>query len=251
MTRKYLFVCSFVLFVLLALVTSRYFFPQKQQQQIVVSLSPSPVIVSPPPNRIDVFSLSKEDYEKIQAEYNDVFLIRKDEGKKQVYYNDKPLWSLALSPSQKQAAFLYLPNKQSSEELSFILLSLESGMTKQVYYAFISNMGSGIHWLGNNHLFFLSHCGTACQGITLLDIRSGKTKSGVLTYPSFPNQPAKTHFKDWFGQEFVINGLVKGVSSATESNLHYFIFMLEDDTGNFLGEKKFQFMEAKADKLLP
>src|SRR3989339_42469 len=241
MTRKYLFVCSFVL---LALVTSRYFFSQKQ---IVTSFSP--VVVSPPTNRIDVLSLSKDDYEKIQkGKYNAVFITKKDGAKKQVHYNDKALLSLALSPSQKQAAFFYLPNDQSSEELSFILLSLESGMTRQVYYTFLSDMGSGIHWLGNNHLFFLSHCGTACQGITLLDIRSGKTKSGVLTYPSFPNQPAKTHFKDWFGQELVINGLVKDVSSATESNLHYFIFILEDDAGNFLGEKKFQFMEAKADK---
>jgi len=107
-------------------------------------------------------------------------------------------------------------------------------------------MGGDVHWLGNYHLFFSSHCGTACQGITLLDIRSGKTKNGVLTYPSFPNQPAKTHFKDWFGREFVINGLVKDVSSTTEGNLHYLIFMLEDNAGNFLGEKKFQFVEAEA-----
>ena len=44
----------------------------------------------------------------------------------------------------------------------------------------------------------------------------------------------------------MINGLVKDVSSTTEGNLHYLIFMLEDNAGNFLGEKKFQFVEAEA-----
>ena len=102
---------------------------------------------------------------------------------------------------------------------------------------------SRLHWLGNNNVFFLRYCGTSCQGVALLSLESNQTIYATLSYTSFPDQPEKTHFRDWFGQEFNFDGLVSNLSSETEDNSHYLVFMLEDYDGNSLGEKRLLFVD--------
>lgn len=237
MTRKYLVLCLSIILILIGI----YFFSRKQVGTSFLSVATNPT------DLVDVFDLSEDDYGHIsEGKYNEVFLTE-NQNQKQVYYNDKPLRSLALSSSQKQIAFFYLSNDQSSEELSLILLDRESGQARQIYHTQSASwdVTSSIHWLGNNHLSFLRHCGTACQGVSLLNIETGETTNATLSYPSFPDQPEVTHFRDWFGKEFVISGLVDRVESETVDNLHYLVFRIKDYKGNFLGEKRFQFMETE------
>lgn len=234
MTKKRALLCLCVMFMILA---SIYFFVQME-----AIFCPSHVEENLG-GRIDILRLCKADYARaFKGRYNEVLLM-KDGTQKQVYYGGKPLRSMALSPSRKQVAFYYFPSDQSAEELSLILFDIENGTTRQLYYtrdAFWDVTGD-LYWLGNKHLFFLRHCGTSCQGITLLDLNTGETSNAVLTYPSFPNQPEKTRFKDWFGHEFDFDGLVRTVYSETEGENDYLIFALEDYNGTILGEERLLF----------
>lgn len=102
------------------------------------------------------------------------------------------------------------------------------------------------HWLGNNNVFFTAYCGTSCQGIYLIDVRDKETYTGVLSYISSDKKGAwQTHFKDWFGQEFVFAGLVDKIRSEMIDSDIYLIFKMQDDEGNSVGEKRFLFTGKK------
>jgi len=178
-------------------------------------------------NTIDISGLRITDYNFLsKGEKNEIFLIR-DGYEKRLFSNQSPITSIGLSSSQKQAAFFYLLTpKTSTDNIALTIFNLRNNMFKEVYRTSHASwdIRSDLHWLGDNYVFFLRYCGTACQGITLLDLNTGKTKNAVLSYPSFPNQPVKTHFKDWYGQEFVMNGLVSNISSEQA----YLIFQLEN-----------------------
>lgn len=239
MTQRYLFIC---VFVLLSVVVGAQLFPRKQ-----IPFSSSSVTTNLASlNLIDVGDLGRADYERVLGEkYYEVFII-KGGSRKRVYFNDKPLQSLELSPSRKRVAFSYFSSSLTAEEeLSIRLLDLDSGENKEVYHTTFPSwdVTSKVHWIGNDHLFFLRHCGTECEGISLLNLKSEQTTNAVLSYPPFPDQPEQTHFKDWFGKEFAISGLVDDVESETVDNLHYLVFRMKDYEGNSLGEKKFQFTE--------
>lgn len=254
MKRKYL-----LLVLLVALALFLVVIPQPRSPTLTLidsaltdsALIDSTLVDSALKETIEVSSLQISDYTFLSKEQNEVFFTKEGDYK-QVYFHQRPLRSIELSPTQKQAAFLYHPDETSYENASLVIFDTQTGTFEEVYHTFNSfwDVTSDLHWLGNNYIIFLRHCGTACQGITLLDIRSGKTENGVLTYPSFPDQPAKTHFKDWFGEEFVMNGLVENVSSETKDDLNYLIFKLKDYEGDFLGEHKFQFVETETAKIL-
>ena len=200
-------------------------------------------VTAHPANLVDILSLDRDDFRYIsKGKYNTVFLTN-NQGRRQIFYNDKPLRYLALSPSQTQVSFFYAPNNQSSEELTLILLEKENGAFREIFQTRFASwdVRSDLHWLGDNHLFFLRHCGTACQGITLLTVATGKTKNATLSYSSFSDQPATTHFKDWFGQEFELPGLVDEVYSETKNGYNYLVIKIKDDKGLYLGENRFLF----------
>lgn len=227
--------------MLLILVTSTRFFSPPQIQS---SFSP---VATNPTNLIDVFKLGQVDYPHIsRGEYNTVFLAS-NRGQKQVYYNNKPLRSLALAPSEKQVAFLYPPTNQSSDELALVLLERKDNTTREVYHTKFASwdVTSDLHWLGENYLFFLRHCGTSCQGITLLDVRTGETTNATLSYSSFTGQLASTHFKDWLGQEYQMDGFVREVTSQTIDSNPYLVFVLEDVAGKYAGSKSVLFVQPR------
>lgn len=203
-------------------------------------------------NLIDIRKLSEFDYGYISTEgYEDVF-VHTNDSLKQVYFDDKQLQSLELSPSQKKVAFYYFSDEPEGQELSLILLDLNSGNISEIFHtAFPSwDVRSHLHWLGDNNLFFIRHCGTACLGITLLNIETGETRNALLSYPSFPDQPKTTFFRDWFGREYRMDGLVQEVTSQTIDNNHYLVFILDGVGERKLVEKRIPFTDSEMSTLL-
>lgn len=159
--------------------------------------------------------------------------------------NYRLLQSLELSPSGKQVAFFYAPNDKSSEELSLVLLEKENNISSDIYHTKFASwdVTSNLHWFGNDHIFFLRHCGTACQGITLLDLKTNERKNATLSYSSFPDQPATTYFEDWFGKKHQLDGFVREVYSEMINNKPYLIFDMMNDKGVKSGQRRFLFTE--------
>jgi hypothetical protein len=203
-------------------------------------------------NFIDVSKLVISDYEHISRKVGGEVYITKDNSFKQVFFNNKQLRSLKSSPSLNQAAFSYYPDEPSDQELSLAVLDFESGVVKEIFHTNFPSwdITSDVHWLGNKYLFFSRHCGTGCQGITLLNIETSEIRNAVLSYPSFPNQPETTHFTDWLGNEYLINGLVSEVTSQTVGSNNYLVFNLGNSVGEHLGTKSIPFLDPQDDLLL-
>ncbi|PJE63120.1 hypothetical protein COU88_01245 [Candidatus Roizmanbacteria bacterium CG10_big_fil_rev_8_21_14_0_10_39_6] len=194
-------------------------------------------------NSVDVVDINVSDYKFVSEGGQNKVLFTKKNIEKQVFYDEKPLTSIALSPSQSKVGFFYRPNVKITEEASLIIFDMQERTLQEVYRTTFASwdVTGKIHWLSDDYIFFLRHCGTACQGITLLSLESGKTIHAVLSYPSFSSQSKKTHFKDWFGKKFIMIGLVEDIKSTTENNLNYLVFAMKDYEGNSLGQKRFLF----------
>src|SRR3989344_1612003 len=107
-------------------------------------------------------------------------------------------------------------------------------------YIFTGSRIGETKWLGNNHIFFTSYCGSSCQGIYLVNVFSKETRQGVLSYMiNEDNKPVYTHFRDWFGRDFEFNGWVDEIRSDTIGNKTYLIFYMTDDKGKSIGQKRF------------
>lgn len=97
-------------------------------------------------------------------------------------------------------------------------------------------------WLGNEHIFFTSYCGSSCQGIYLVNVFSKETRQGVLSYMiSEKNKPVYTHFKNWFDHEFKFDGWVDKIGSETVKDKVYLIFYMRNDEQKSIGQKRFLF----------
>jgi|GEM_PF-6153563 len=195
-------------------------------------------------NTVDIQSLDIIELQKVLSEDYKVYLISKNL-KKQIYFNNMPIQSLTLSPSQQQVAFFYESTQPSTEGLALALNILDfsdNKMTEIYNTTFPSwDVTSKVNWIGNDNIFFLRHCGTNCQGITLLNTKTKEIKNAVLSYSSFKDTTATTHFQDWFGQEFIMDGFVYNVKSKTLNNDNYLVFTLKDNNGAFLEEKSILF----------
>jgi len=116
------------------------------------------------------------------------------------------------------------------------------GDTQRESYLFVGEYRTGEpHWLGNGYVFFTSHCGSSCRGLSLLDVRTGQRWSAVLSFLSIDRNRPITHFYDWFKQDFEFNGGVKKIRGVFEDNRPYLIFDMENDRGVETGEKRFLF----------
>ncbi|PIQ73242.1 hypothetical protein COV58_03530 [Candidatus Roizmanbacteria bacterium CG11_big_fil_rev_8_21_14_0_20_36_8] len=235
MKQKYL-LFSFLLVVLISLAFVRL---QTNVSEVESSFSP---VAANPTNLIDIQKMIPFDFENTsQGKFDGVF-ASKDGSEKQVYFNDKPLRDFALSPSRQQAIFSYEPGDQ---ELSIMLLDLNEGKTWEIFYSNHPSwdVTSDLHWLGDNNIIFLRHCGTSCQGLTLLSMRDGEIVNATLSYMSFSDQPAYTHFKDWFGKEHKMENFVDTVRTEIIDNKFYLIFEMKNEVGEASGQKKFLFAE--------
>jgi hypothetical protein len=197
-------------------------------------------------NSIDLISitnLSKSDYDHI-VENNDNYVYIFENGfQKQLTFDNNPIRSIELSPNGKQTAFFYESDNKSRDVLTLMVIELENNVSEEKYQTSFASwdVTNNLHWLGEDYIFFLRHCGTGCKGVTLLNLKSKETINAVLTYPSFSNQPVETHFKDWFGQEYLLQGIVNKISSKTINNKTYLIFDMTNDNGDYVGQNKLLF----------
>ncbi|MBU0578917.1 hypothetical protein KKE34_05465 [Patescibacteria group bacterium] len=240
MKLRYILVC---LSVLIGLVF--YLQLARQEQKTQATFSP---VAANPTNLVDIGKLTLEDYKHISEESGVVFVSKKD-SQKQIYFDDKQLQSLEMSPSQKQVAFSYNPNETEElkeNELSLMLLDLDSKKVKEIFHTTFPSwdVAGNPDWLGNNHLVFVRHCGTSCQGLTLLNIQTGELKNATLSYmSSFSDRPVFTHFEDWFNTHFELDGFVKQIFTEFVGGKYYLVFDMQTDIGEEINKKKFLFLE--------
>ncbi len=237
MTLRYLLVC-------LAVLIGSVFYLQLARQVKKTQATFSPVVANPT-NQIDINKLTLEDYKHISEENRAVFVSKKD-SQKQVYFDDKQLKSLKVSPSQRQVAFSYDPNETEEvkeSELSLMIFDLTNKSFKEVFHTAHPSwdVRSDLHWLGNNHIIFLRNCGTSCQGLTMLNIQTGVTKNATLSYMFSSDQPAYTQFNDWFENEHRMKNLVNTIYTEAVEGKFYLIFEMMSEAGEISGQKKFLF----------
>ena len=123
------------------------------------------------------------------------------------------------------------------------MLNLNNGTSREIFYTEFPSwdVTGNIQWLGQDHLFFLRHCGSSCQGLSLLNTHTGEVSNATLGYQSFLDDPPFTHFNDWFGKEYHWEGLLKEIKSKRNDNKNYLVFVLEDLTGKGVDEKLVEF----------
>src|SRR3989344_2354540 len=79
---------------------------------------------------IDISSIRISDYSFLsRGRQNEVFFTKYGD-KRQVFYDIKPVTSMALSPSKKQVAFFYFPNNKTREEVSLVIYDFQKHILK-------------------------------------------------------------------------------------------------------------------------
>lgn len=128
----------------------------------------------------------------------------------------------------------YYPNQN--------IIAVKDMHTVSEDYIFTGNRIGLPHWLGNENIFFTAYCGTACQGLYLVNTSRKETRTAVLGYMYLNQQKSVyTDFKDWYGREFKFDGLADDISAETVGKKTWLIFSMKDKAGNTLGNKKFLF----------
>lgn len=123
-----------------------------------------------------------------------------------------------------------------------IVISVQDMEDDTENYVFTGSRIGEPKWLGNEHVFFTSYCGSSCQGIYLVNVFNKETKQGVLSYMfSEQNKTSYIVFKDWFGHTFKFKGLVDEIKSDTIGDKIYLIFYMRDDEQKSIGQKRFLF----------
>ncbi len=233
MKGKYL-LFSFLIVALISMASIRL---ETNESKVESFFSP---VAFNPKSLIDVQKLTLLDFENTSQRKSGGVFVFTGGSEKQVYFNDKPLQHFALSPSRQQVIFSYEP---SDQELTIMLSNLDSDAAQEIFYTINPSwdVTSDLHWLGDNNTIFLRHCGTSCQGLTLLDVLSGEATNATLSYMSFTNQSAYTNFEDWFGDEHKMENFVDTIHTETVDSKFYLIFEMMNEAGDTSGQKKFLF----------
>jgi len=155
-------------------------------------------------DHLDIRDLNEDDFRYIfEGDHNELFVMT-DKSDQKLYFQGHPIKSIAFSPSKTQMAITYRPDKLTGEVLSLALLNLINGTSREIFHTEFPSwdITSDVQWLGEDYLFFLRHCGSSCQGLSLLNTHSGEVSNATLAYQSFPEESPSTHFNDWFGKEY-------------------------------------------------
>ncbi|OGE81026.1 MAG: hypothetical protein A3H72_00855 [Candidatus Doudnabacteria bacterium RIFCSPLOWO2_02_FULL_48_8] len=142
-----------------------------------------------------------------------------------------------VSPDGSQELRYY-----SEKELDQQIIAVKTIKTNQEKVIYSGNRINYPKWLGNEHIFFTTYCGTGCQGFGLVNVSSGKVEKGVLSYMSIDeNRPDYTNFRDWFGKEFEFDGTPESIEGEIKDDKTYLVFRMRDRETKPLGEKRFLF----------
>lgn len=121
-------------------------------------------------------------------------------------------------------------------------VSLSSGRET---YIFVNDYKTGYpHWLGNEYIFFTSGCGTGCQGLYLVNIRSKESRLALLETDPLSASSFETLFYDWFDRRFRFPGWIKNIRAAFIEGKAYLIFQMWNNDQP-IGEKRFLFTDKK------
>lgn len=143
------------------------------------------------------------------------------------------LYEMPFNGENQLEYYSYLSN-----QFIFAVKELDSSKER---YIFVNDYKTGNpHWLGNEHIFFTSGCGTGCQGLYLVNTDSKETRLSLLTVIPVTKDSFETHFRDWFDQEFKFPGWTKHIRSVLLENKVYLIFQMWNN-GQPAGEKRFLF----------
>jgi hypothetical protein len=194
--------------------------------------------------KVDIRTLNTNEYKNIfEGDNNELYLMT-DNSDQQIYFEKKPLQAIIPSPSGRQTVLVYRFDSVTGEGLAISLLGFDRKISEIFSTEFPSwDITSDIQWLGENYLFFSRHCGTACQGLSLLDVSTGKIKNATLSYQSFPDQPLFTHFEDWFGNQFHWEGSLKQIETTSKGANNYLVFVIQDGSSENLREEKVMFRD--------
>lgn len=103
-------------------------------------------------------------------------------------------------------------------------VSLSSGRET---YVFVNDYKTGYpHWLGNEHIFFTSSCGTGCRGLYLVNTNSKESRLALLETNPISEKGFETRFHDWFGHKFEFPGWAKHIRSVLIENKTYLLFQM-------------------------
>lgn len=193
---------------------------------------------------VDIRTLNDNEYKNIfEGENNELYLMT-DNSDQKIYFERKPLQAIVPSPSGLQTAIAYTFDSPTGEGLTVALVDHAREIREIFSTEFPSwDITSDIQWLGENHLLFSRHCGSACQGLTLLDVSTGKVKNASLSYQSFPDQPLFTHFEDWGGAQFQWEGSIKQIKTKSKDDDNYLVFVLQDKWGENVREEEVLFQD--------
>lgn len=153
----------------------------------------------------------------------------------------KEHWYLDRSPLSTRNLVTYRINNQPLFE-DYIMIAIQDINGQQEEPLFIGEGRTGRpHWLDDDHIFFTTYCGTACQGIYLIDVRNKETKLATLSFTFTKTNNWETHFSDWFGRRFQFPGLLGDIGTESTKNNFYLVFNGKDQSEHSLGVKKFLF----------
>lgn len=183
----------------------------------------------------------------IQEAFDDLELRRAEEKMKEIEYEE-------FSPDRSKKIILYkmvfnrdlYSGYYNDYFYNSVVVAAVDIEDRREYYVFTGEERTGNpHWLGNNHVFFTTHCGTACKGVYLVDTGDRETRLAVWGYTFSKEKGSwETHFTDWFDQKFSFDGLVDELKSEVAGNEVYLIFKMRDDQGKPLYDKQFLFTES-------
>lgn len=115
------------------------------------------------PHKIDSWNLLEEERKW--------FFI--DNGIKQpLFYNNREVSFIGLSPSHNKLGFFFYPENNSLGEIILAVLDIDQKIIKKIYHG--DTWTSNWEWKGDDALIVKRSCGTGCMNAVVINISTGE-----------------------------------------------------------------------------
>ncbi|MBI2596789.1 hypothetical protein HYW41_01410 [Candidatus Daviesbacteria bacterium] len=153
----------------------------------------------------------------------------------------KELLRQEISPTRIRRAITYkLHNKPLFQD--HIMIATQDSNSETEEPLFIGEERTGMpQWLDDEHILFTSYCGTACQGVYLINVRNKEAKLATLSFTFSDTNTWETHFSDWFGKKFQFPGLLGDIGTEFSNDNFYLVFRKKDQLDNDSGKRRLLF----------
>ncbi len=192
--------------------------------------------------KTDLFSIPLEEVTHLSDNEQNQVIYKNNNFQSKVVFNNQLLYSLELSPSQKFIAFFFYPEKHTDDKLKLMIFDIFRKPPQEILSSDFDT-ASYLHWLGEENIFFTTHCGSSCEGFDLLNIRSKKIlRASITSFSADRGAKIWTVFDDWSNNKFGMDGVIKNIRGEIKGEKDYLIFEMEDSNGKDLGKKRFLFV---------